>query len=434
MQATPDHGRPPQQRGRPWAQGRGQERRPVPNGRGQGGVEAAAEDEGEDDEDQCARRRWRDRHVPVHDRHSTSPSPSPSPPSPPRALYQHRTTTATTACAHPPPLPHALAALMASSELDQRFLGQLAKNVATDNSFLSAMLFKVFGLSIVLSKKLVRARKLRRLDTTRDTKSLQLYHHIIWLSREGLVIVEQYCIPMVANYTELKVLSHKLRASFYHIFVLFHNHPPSTQASIPARPLGRSPAGVPLLGSTGASSAGPTSKRGGAVPSGAAIAQLPPGLAPVAVPKPSSSFLLPAMDYIPRAYECFEEASKLARQLLSGSHPLRLSVQLEYAAFVYDCLRDGEASRRLAKQTIADVYNAQEGMDDQMFQDAAELVGVLGKMAKRGLSGSSGSRRGGGTASTSTSASRTRTSADLGAAPSEGPPPAVPSPGMANPI
>ena len=35
------------------------------------------------------------------------------------------------------------------------------------------------------------------------------------------------------------------------------------------------------------------------------------------------------------------------------------------------------------------MYNAQEGMDDDMFEDAAELVGILGKMMRRGLGGGS---------------------------------------------
>ncbi|KAI4121307.1 MAG: hypothetical protein LQ347_006896, partial [Umbilicaria vellea] len=110
------------------------------------------------------------------------------------------------------------ALLMASSEVDQKFLGLFAKNTGQDNPYLSAMLYKILGLSVLLSKKLVRARKLRKLDTTRDTKSLQLYHHIIWLSREGLVIIEQHILPMVQAYVELKVLAFKLRASFYHIY------------------------------------------------------------------------------------------------------------------------------------------------------------------------------------------------------------------------
>ena len=41
----------------------------------------------------------------------------------------------------------------------------------------------------------------------------------------------------------------------------------------------------------------------------------------------------------------------------------------------------------MARNTIAEVYNAQEGMDDDMFEDAAQLVGIMGKMVKRGLNG-----------------------------------------------
>jgi len=67
-------------------------------------------------------------------------------------------------------------------------------------------------------------------------------------------------------------------------------------------------------------------------------------------------------------------------------------VKVEFAAFLYDCLHDRVSSRKLAKATIAEVYNAQEGMDDEMFEDAAEMVGILAKMMKRGLgSGTGGS-------------------------------------------
>ncbi len=126
---------------------------------------------------------------------------------------------------------------------------------------------------------------------------------------------------------------------------------------------------------------------------------LPPGLAPISIPKPAASFLLPATDYIPSASSCFVTAAALADELLSGSHPLRLSVKVEYSAYLYDCLHDGEASRKLAQQSIRDVYNAQEGMDDDQFEDAAELVGILGKMMKRGLSstGTPGTTSGKGT-------------------------------------
>ncbi|KAL8702471.1 MAG: hypothetical protein Q9201_004361 [Fulgogasparrea decipioides] len=271
--------------------------------------------------------------------------------------------------------------LMASSEVDQKFLGQFAKQTSNSNPYLSSFLYKVLGLSVILSKKVLRARRLRKLDTTRDTKSLQLYHHIIWLSREGLIMVEQYIIPMVSDQVELKVLSYKLRASFYHIFVLFHNQPSIHQTAIPSF----SPTSKSKAADRSSIRLSPNALEGGPVQ------PLPPGLTPVSMPRPSAAFLLPATDYVPTATDCFTQASALADALLSGSNPVRLSVKTEYAAFMYDCLHDGDGSRRLAQQAIKDVYNAQEGMDDDQFEDAAEQVQLLGKMMKRGMSGSVGS-------------------------------------------
>jgi hypothetical protein len=300
---------------------------------------------------------------------------------------------------------------MASSEVDQKFLGQFAKNIANDNALLSSMLFKILGLSVILSKQLVRARKLRKLDPTRATKSLDLYFHILWLSREGLVIVEQYVLPMVTNFGELKVLSYKLRASFYHIFVLFHNQPSVNQVT--AQKVITTPPGLASPRQE-KSNKGKAPDRGSPAESGRSSVQPPHPMegGPVGgiqphppSPKPLANFLLPARDYIPTALACFQEASSLAERHLWGSHPLRLSVKLEFSAFLYDCMHDGDASRRLAKATIKEVYDAQQGLDDDMFEDAAELVGVLGRMMKRGAgSGTPGStpRMGGSSGTKST--------------------------------
>ncbi|KAJ5242598.1 uncharacterized protein N7469_000925 [Penicillium citrinum] len=265
---------------------------------------------------------------------------------------------------------------MASSEVDQKALGNFAAMTARENPLLSAMLYKSLGLSVMLSKKLLRARRLRRLDNTRETKSLQLYYHIIWLAREGLLILEGYILPMVSRFVELKVLSYKLRASFYHIFVLFHNRPAvkPLEPQIPASAKHDSIYGPESLNAF----QGPKQN------SGVGKTSIPPGFAPVRPPQPATSFLLPPLDYTATATACFNHVSLLADKLLPGSHPLRLSVKLEYAAYLYDCLQDPIACRRLAKHAIADVYNAQEGMDDESFEDAAEIVGVLGKMVKRG--------------------------------------------------
>ena len=305
---------------------------------------------------------------------------------------------------------------MASSEVDQKYLGTFAANLASDNPLLSSTLFKLLGLSVILAKQLIKARKLRKLDPTRQTKSLDLYFHILWLSKEGLILVEQHVLELVKYYEELKVLSYKLRASFYHIFVLFHNNPAITVASPVARQIrtppglvsprgqqaqdkGKAPVFAPSPPESRASSVQPSHplERGATQwPLGNNGTYNPnlPNNGPDDYANTNSApgdFLIPFQDYIPLALRAFEEANSLSESLLWGSHPLRLSVKTEFCAFLYDCCKDYERSRQLAKKTIAEVYNSPEGMDDEMFTDAAELVGVLGRMVRRGLgAGSSG--------------------------------------------
>lgn len=312
---------------------------------------------------------------------------------------------------------------MASSEVDQKFLGRLAKLVENDNPLLSSMLFKILGLSLNLAEQLVAARRQRRPDATASPAFLKRVLHILWLSREGLVMLEQYVLPMVGNYGELKVLAYKLRASFYHIRVLFHNQPPvsnmvgwtpdavaAAMTPPPKLDKGKGIATEDDLESR-PSSVQPTHPlEGGPV--------LPPPGFEVQVALLSPSFLIPSNDYLPVAHKYFKQAVELADTLLWGSHSLRLSVRTEYSAFLYECVHDVDASRRLAKETIAEVYDATEGMDDDMFDDACELVTVLGKMMKRGL-GSSTTLRSKGQGSNTTPTPGAK---------------ATPPPGMENPI
>ena len=307
---------------------------------------------------------------------------------------------------------------MASSEVDQKFLGHYAKTTSIDNNYLSryaqscmepnsklilgsSFLFRVLGLSVVLSEELVKARRAKQLDPVRNPKDKHFIHHILWLAREGLVMIEQYVLPMVGNYVELKVLAYKLRASFYHIFVLFHNNPPvndrinrtrSNSGGVyslypdPLTPRTRSTSsrGSPRRQRSPAMSLG--TNLGGPV---GGTTRHPPGL-----PIPgqitsngdgTATFLLPFEDFTPRATNAFAAANTLAESLLPGSHPVRLSVKVEYVAYLYDCLGEREQSRRTARLAIRQVYEAKEGMDDESFEDAAEMVGMLGHMMKRGL-------------------------------------------------
>lgn len=327
---------------------------------------------------------------------------------------------------------------MAVSQIEEKILGRLAKETAPANPLLSASLYQVLGLSILLSRKLFRARKLRRLDTTRDTKSLQLYHHIIWLAREGLSITEVYILPYCQDGEqgpECRVMAAKLRASLYHVFCLFHNHPPVSAISsrspefssspsstrthrTPNGQTRRSPGRSPRNGEKSDGN-GRRSQRTGLrdpIPSitsdvsyvtnpYAGPAQTPPppgppppiptdarrtptrppGLAPINISatQASASFLLPPLNFVPMAREHFETAQHLANTLLMPAHALRLSVSLEHAAFMWDCEKEHERSRKLARRTIKEVYHSTEGLDDDEFGDASALVQALGGVVRR---------------------------------------------------
>ncbi|THV52143.1 hypothetical protein BGAL_0087g00010 [Botrytis galanthina] len=279
---------------------------------------------------------------------------------------------------------------MASSEVDTKFLGQFAKNIQLDHPLLAQNLFQILGNLTMLSKMVVKARKLRRLDTTRDTKSVELYTRIIWYAKEGLKILEQYVLPLVAGFGELKVLVYKLRASYYHLYVLFHNTPAITLRTPKiSTPPGLTSPRYKEKGKGIDKTPPPDPHRPSSIQLTHALEGGPVGGPPgLSLPPPdiTGSFLIPALDYRPFVTQCFEDASILADRQLWGSHPLRLSLKVEYTAFIYDCLDEANRSRELARKTINEVYNADEGMDDDMFEDAAELVSILGKMMKRGLS------------------------------------------------
>jgi hypothetical protein len=315
---------------------------------------------------------------------------------------------------------------MASSDVDQKYLGRLALVVEHTNPIVSDGLYQILGLSVLLARKLYRARKLRRLDTTRDTRSLQLYHHIIWLSREGRQILERYVLPYTQagqEGSEVQVLAAKLRASFLHIFCLFNNNPPVTAAS--AVPFGKD-AGPPspraeYYSGSGYESVTPQKEatppkrnsRGkqpslrdpinsvtsdasfltnpyAGVPPGSSpplayeTPSAPPGLENMIPPPNPSAFILPSTDFVPVARSYFAAASSAAAALLPGAHPLRLSTAIEYAAFMWDCAHDHEAARRLARQAIRQLREREElEASEEELVDAMEMVGVLGRIMKR---------------------------------------------------
>ncbi|KAK5121029.1 hypothetical protein LTR85_005813 [Meristemomyces frigidus] len=228
----------------------------------------------------------------------------------------------------------------------------------------------------------------------------------------------------------------KLRASLYHVFCLFHNHPPVSaispksggsgstppsartprgdngqarrspgrsprngkEASNGRRRAGKSGLRDPIPSMTSEASyvtnpyAGPAQTPPPAgppppIPTGARRTPTrPPGLTPINISptQAAASFLLPPLNFVPMAREHFETAQHLANSLLSPSHALRLSVSLEHAAFLWDCEKEYDGARRLARKAIKEVYASSEGLDDDEFADASTLVQALGGVVRRG--------------------------------------------------
>jgi len=303
---------------------------------------------------------------------------------------------------------------MASSEVDIKFLMKFAQNMDGDVPFLSSYLYQILGNLTMLSPFVIKARKVRRLDTTRNTESIHLYWRIIWYAREGVEILENYVFPLIGKYTELKTLCYKLRASYFHLYVLFHNNPRISLkgAQVHTPPGLKSPRNKLDKGKAVDRGSSDDLHRPSSVQPTHPLEGGPVGGNQQPLPELSANFLIKSTDYRQDTLRHFQEACAIGEKTLWGSHPLHLSAKVEMCAFLYDCMHDREGSRLLAKRTIAEVYNAQEGMDDDMFEDAAELVSILGRMMKRGL----------GTGSTPGASDSSRAT------------PASPMPGMTNPI
>lgn len=163
------------------------------------------------------------------------------------------------------------------------------------------------------------------------------------MGREGYTIIEAI-LPHIEQFIELRVLIYKLRASFLHVFVLFEFSPTTK---------------VNILSSIHAKAANSPN-------STAAVANR-------------------ELNYIRPAMEAFQKAYDLAEESLAGIHPLRLSVIVEYSAFMFDCVKDYEESRRLAKKGVEEALEVVDAIeDDEAFEEARDLVGSLAIMAKRG--------------------------------------------------
>ncbi|KAI5203691.1 hypothetical protein E4T39_04062 [Aureobasidium subglaciale] len=276
---------------------------------------------------------------------------------------------------------------MAISLVDRKILSDLIKKHSTygqvfpenespsNNELLKRALYTVLGISIRLQYKLELAYEWRILDISTEVRTLGLYHEIIFLAKEGLALTEIYIAPFCGPEAdgEYQAMGYKLRASFHHIFCLYHNTPPVRQlrrkkmegpsafsAHWLASRLGAPEMAVSPAPSDQSFITNPYSTSGQAPPvllqdpvyvppkitvHPRMISERPPGLGAGTLfeydpPVSAGTYLMPALDYTPETKRLFECATRRAESYLHPRHPLLLSLALEHATFLMDCLGD----------------------------------------------------------------------------------------------
>ncbi|CAD0096743.1 unnamed protein product [Aureobasidium vineae] len=305
---------------------------------------------------------------------------------------------------------------MAISLIDRKVLAHLINYYVSDNKIVVENLRTILGISVRLEDKLARARRLRLFDIKREIRSLEIYQELLYLTKEGLALTEVYIAPYCGKGADgvYQVMALKLRASFHHILCEFHNTPPvrllrqrnmeelsvfsayylasrqdqdfnlagspvPSEQSFVTNPYATHGQAPPVLAHVPADDPPQISLQPRITPTH------PPGLGGSTVveydpPVSASTFLMPALDYTPETKRLFERAVKCAEELLHPAHPLVLSLALEQAYFLMDCLGDYDKSYKVVKKAAraavlaGDVSKANEEDAIKILHDMTVIV------------------------------------------------------------
>jgi hypothetical protein len=307
---------------------------------------------------------------------------------------------------------------MALTHVDRKVLANLITYYVSDNKIVVEQLRTVLGISVMLAQKLARAERLRDFDISHETRMLDLYQELLFLAKEGLALTEVCIAPFCGESADgvYQVMALKLRASFHHVFCLYHNTPPvrllrSKKKQEPT-PFGDYYMATRKDMAFKLSKSPVPSMKSFVTNPYAADGQAPPVLAhvPDEVPPPitlqsytaptrppglegntsvfydppvsASTFLMPPLDYTPETKRLFEQAAKLAEKLLPPAHPLALSLALERATFLMDCLSDYEKSLKVVKKAARAAWFARNTRHPS-WEDAFNILREMSEILIR---------------------------------------------------
>jgi len=279
-------------------------------------------------------------------------------------------------------------------------------------------LYTLLGLSVQLAKRVTTLDEYILSASISRSELLALRHHVLFLVKQGLQIVEMRLLPFTSD-GQLGVLLQVeialLRASLYHVLSVHHNTPESVEEHSPDT-------SVPTVTQTASalqSRSHEPSKHElpdaeattSTIATDTSLFTNPWLLHPTHNPSTSATklttdifhtsrltslsysnqqnFLLPPSAYIPITSTYFTTAT-LAAATLPGSHPLRLAVAVAYTKFMTQCM--GEAGRNEARavavKAVEDAWRAKEwGLGDEEFEEAVGCVRVLEAVGKESVGG-----------------------------------------------
>lgn len=77
------------------------------------------------------------------------------------------------------------------------------------------------------------------------------------------------------------------------------------------------------------------------------------------------------------AHEAYQQASDLAAESLSPTHPIRLGLALNYSVFYYEIQTDAAKACRLAKQAFDDAISELDSLPEELFRDSKLIMELL---------------------------------------------------------
>ncbi|KAG9658232.1 hypothetical protein KCU64_g4650, partial [Aureobasidium melanogenum] len=299
---------------------------------------------------------------------------------------------------------------MALTQIDRKVLARSINYYVSENKIVVENLRRVLGISVMLEEKLSYVRELRLLNIDLGARSLDPYRELLFLAKEGLALTEVFIAPYCGESADgvYQVMALKLRATFHHIFCQYHNTPP-VRLLRQKKAEGLSAFSAYYLASRQdqdfdlAASPVPSVQSFVTNPY-AANGQAPSALAHVLANEPSqntlqprtapvhppsfnvntvveyeppvsaSTFLMPALDYTPETKRLFELAAKCAEENLHPAHPLVLSLALEQANFLMDCLADYEKSFKVVKKAARAAYLSRREVTKANWDDVVRIL------------------------------------------------------------